>query len=83
MKTRAQNALVGNVSRMAQESAARASKFKGVEMMILRSSLQNMIQMSLFEEIKNWINAKPFSDGSRKLEQKDKQKRALGRPPTI
>lgn len=83
MKTRVQNSLVGNVSKVAQESAARSSKFKGIEMIIMRSCIQNMIQMSLFEEIKNWINAKPFMDGTTKLEDKDKQKRALGKPPTI
>lgn len=83
MKTRVQNSLVGNVSKLAQESAARSSKFKGIEMIIMRSCIQNMIQMSLFEEIKNWINAKPFKDGTTRLEDKDKEKRALGRPPTI
>lgn len=83
MKTRVQNALVVQVSKSAQESAARSSKFKGIEMMIVRSCIQNMLQMSMFEEMKNWINATPFSDGTTRLEDKDKKKRALGRPPTI
>ena len=83
MKTRVQNSLVVNVSKAAQETAARSSKFKGIEMMIVRSCIQNMLQMSLFEEMKNWINDTPFSDGSTRLEDADKKKRALGRPPTI
>ena len=83
MKTRVQNALIVNVSKVARESAAKSSKFKGIEMMIVRSCIQNMLQMSLFEEMKNWINATPFRDGTTKLEDKDKQKRALGRPPTL
>jgi hypothetical protein len=83
MKTRVQNSLIGNVSKVAKESAARSSKFKGIEMIIMRSCIQNMIQMSFFESIKNWINAKPFADGTKRLEDKDKKTRALGRPPTI
>jgi len=82
MKTRVQNSLVGNVSKMAQESVARSSKFKGIEMIIMRSCIQNMLQMSLFEEIKNWINAKPFKDGTTKLKEWE-EKRVVGKPPTI
>jgi Mitochondrial carrier protein len=82
MKTRVQNSLVGNVSKIAQESVARSSKFKGIEMIIMRSCIQNMLQMSLFEEIKNWINAKPFKDGTTKLEDYEK-KRVVEKPPAI
>ncbi|EXJ70620.1 uncharacterized protein A1O5_06691 [Cladophialophora psammophila CBS 110553] len=82
MKTRAQNNLVGSslpsstpnqTLGAAIESSAKAamrrvpSKWKGVEMIILRSSLQNMIQMSFFEQAKVWIDKLEFSDGSRML----------------
>ena len=82
MKTRAQNNLVGtaypgkSVSASASLSSAldtagkaavRSSKWKGVEMIILRSSLQNMIQMSFFEQAKVIIDNLEFSDGSRTL----------------
>ena len=77
MKTRAQNNLVGSTSAAkatlttALEGAAKASvagsKWKGVEMIILRSTLQNMIQMSFFEQAKVWIDKLEFSDGSRTL----------------
>ena len=82
MKTRAQNNLVGtaNPGKPAPASASlssaldtaakavvRSSKWKGVEMIILRSSLQNMIQMSFFEQAKVIIDKLEFSDGSRTL----------------
>ncbi|KKY23844.1 putative mitochondrial carrier protein [Phaeomoniella chlamydospora] len=59
MKTRAQSVLIGNPTKAAQScvaAAAKSSKFKGVEMMILRSCIQNMIQMSAFEYFKTKIN---------------------------
>ena len=71
MKTRAQNMLVGTAAkRLAHEAAAAAaaaspsSKWKGVEMVIARSSIQNMIQMSVFEYMKQVINKAKFEDGS-------------------
>ena len=72
MKTRAQNMLVGIAAkRLAHEVAAAAaspssssSKWKGVEMVIARSSIQNMIQMSVFEFMKELINNAKFEDGS-------------------
>ncbi|KIV80739.1 hypothetical protein, variant [Exophiala sideris] len=83
MKTRAQNNLVGSGAvpsttskasaslssalDTAAKSAARSSKWKGVEMIILRSSIQNMIQMSVFEQAKVVIDDLTFSDGSRTL----------------
>ena len=77
MKTRAQNNLVGIESatkpslqsalKTATQAAVRSSKWKGVEMIILRSSLQNMIQMSFFEQAKVVIDDLEFSDGSRTL----------------
>jgi len=51
----------------AAKTASRASKWKGVEMIILRSSIQNMIQMSFFEQAKVVIDDLTFSDGSRTL----------------
>ncbi|KAJ9609087.1 hypothetical protein H2200_006858 [Cladophialophora chaetospira] len=54
-------------AKTAATSAASASKWKGVEMIILRSVLQNMIQMSMFEQAKVWIDNLEFSDGSRTL----------------
>jgi len=51
----------------ATKLASRSSKWKGVEMIILRSSLQNMIQMSFFEQAKVVIDNLEFSDGSKTL----------------
>ena len=81
MKTRQQNNLVSNANtpkaavtaalesavKGAASSTAKASAWKGVEMIILRSVLQNMIQMSFFEQAKVWIDTLEFSDGSRTL----------------
>ena len=47
--------------------SARASSWKGIEMMVLRSALGNAIQMLLFETFKNQIMALEFSNGSRDL----------------
>lgn len=85
MKTRTQNNLVGACSvpsttskasaslssalDTAAKSVARVSKWKGLEMIILRSSIQNMIQMSFFEQAKVVIDNMSFSDGSLTLPQ--------------
>lgn len=64
MKTRAQSVLIGQGTKAAQKcaaQAARGSKFKGVEMMILRSCIQNMIQMSAFEWFKTKINSMEYT----------------------
>jgi hypothetical protein len=83
MKTRAQNSLVGPaaLARKASTSAAlataavRGSKWKGVEMMIARSSLQNMIQMLIFEYVKTQINGLEFRDGSKELPKSEREMR--------
>lgn len=81
MKTRAQNNLVSTgssgtakkgspssaTSAALAQAAMRSSKWKGVEMIIIRSSLQNMIQMSFFEQAKVVIDNMSFSDGSKTL----------------
>ena len=79
MKTRQQNNLVGSsapnetlasaLGSAAKSAAATtsSSKWKGIEMIIVRSTIQNMIQMSFFEQAKVWIDKLEFSDGSRTL----------------
>lgn len=57
-------------------ASSRASKWRGVEMIIVRSSIQNMIQMLIFEGIKTRIIDMEFSNGSRDL---PKMKREIGR----
>ena len=86
MKTRVQNQLVGrfarrDISATVQEEmlkglkkAGKGSKWKGVEMIILRSSIQNMIQMSIFESIKTHIIGVEFSDGSTDLPKTRREK---------
>ncbi|KPI38818.1 putative mitochondrial carrier [Cyphellophora attinorum] len=86
MKTQAQNRLVGEGAKRSMAEAASAelrktparsfSKWKGLEMVILRSALQNMIQMSLFEYLKERIDALAFSNGSRTLPEIERE---LGR----
>jgi len=56
-----------SAAKSAVSSAHSGSKWKGVEMIIIRSVLQNMIQMSFFEQAKVWIDKLEFSDGSRTL----------------
>lgn len=83
MKTRAQNRLVGNSSSSIDalsKAVARSSKWKGVEMIILRSSIQNMIQMSIFESVKTEIIGMKFSDGRTDL---PKTKREKGRTDKV
>ncbi|KAL2426038.1 hypothetical protein ABEF95_009143 [Exophiala dermatitidis] len=63
----AKSAALSSALNTAAKAAARSSKWKGVEMIILRSSIQNMIQMSFFEQAKVVIDNLTFSDGSRTL----------------
>lgn len=80
MKTQAQNRLVGLGAKAATEaaksSARNLSKWKGLEMVILRSALQNMIQMTLFEYLKVKIDNLSFSNGSKTLPEIERE---LGR----
>lgn len=82
MKTQAQNRLVGAGAKeyvaaaLSATGHAKASKWKGLEMMILRSAVQNMIQMSLFEQFKVYIDGLTFSDGTKSLPE---VRRELGR----
>ena len=69
MKTRVQSRLLGDSSQAAKicvNSAAQSSTFKGIEMMLVRSSIQNCVQMLIFEYVKVMINNKKFSDGTTK-----------------
>lgn len=97
MKTRVQNHLVGDTAKFAEKvaaegamTAARSSKWKGIEMMFLRSMVQNTIQMSIFEYTKSVINDLEFEDGSTELESekekrklKQKQKEKKEGPPVV
>ncbi|ETN46003.1 uncharacterized protein HMPREF1541_00186 [Cyphellophora europaea CBS 101466] len=80
MKTQAQNRLVGLGAKAAADatkaSARTLSKWKGLEMVILRSALQNMIQMSIFEYLKVQIDDLAFSSGSKTLPEIERE---LGR----
>ena len=86
MKTQAQNRLVGIGAQKSVAGSAAASlgnanvrsfsKWKGLEMVILRSALQNMIQMSIFEYLKEQIDALAFSNGSKTLPEIERE---LGR----
>jgi hypothetical protein len=85
MKTQAQNRLVGLGAKQAMSDAAKQagktaaksmSKWKGLEMVILRSALQNMIQMSLFEYMKVKIDTLKFDNGSTTLPEIERE---LGR----
>jgi Mitochondrial carrier protein len=90
MKTQAQNRLVGvgakrAASAMMTEAGKAAmntnlSKWKGIEMVLLRSAVQSMIQMTMFEEIKRWIDGLKFSDGTMKLPHIERE---LGRDQKI
>lgn len=78
MKTRQQNQLLSPMqapsyspanaaTAAAKEAAYKASKqgrWRGIEMVIVRTAIQNMIQMSAFEQVKVWIDNAKFSDGT-------------------
>ena len=89
MKTQAQNRLVGAGAKQAANimttEAGKAvkgnlSRYKGFEMVILRSAIQGMIQQSIFEEAKRWIDDLKFSDGSTRLPHIERE---LGRDQRI
>ncbi|RVX71892.1 hypothetical protein B0A52_04291 [Exophiala mesophila] len=63
----------GTLVTNAAKTAVRSSKWKGVEMIILRSSIQNMIQMSFFEQAKVVIDNLSFSDGSKTLPEVERE----------
>lgn len=80
MKTRAQNQLLqprstidaakGAMTAAAKTAAKQASKqgrWRGLEMVIIRSAIQNMIQMTAFEQVKVMIDNAKFKDGSTNL----------------
>lgn len=80
MKTRAQNQLLQprsvldaaktQMTAAAKDAAKKASKqgrWRGLEMVILRSAIQNMIQMTAFEQVKVMIDGSKFKDGSTNL----------------
>jgi Mitochondrial carrier protein len=88
MKTQMQNRLVGQGAKDAVAAAAKSavksagsfSKWKGIEMAIIRSAFQNMIQMSIFEQAKTVIDDMEFSNGSKTLPE---IKRELGRDQKV
>lgn len=80
MKTRVQNQLLRSttttatakavLTAAAKEAAKKASKqgrWRGLEMVIIRSAIQNMIQMTAFEQVKVLIDETKFKDGSTNL----------------
>jgi hypothetical protein len=82
--------LVGDAAKFAEKvaieggkTAVRSSKWKGIEIMILRSSIQNMVQMSIFEYTKKKIRALQFSDGEKYLpnEKEERMKKKSGIRP--
>jgi hypothetical protein len=84
MKTQTQNRLVGQAAKDAVKSAAKSaasfSKWKGIEMAIIRSAFQNMIQMSIFEQAKLMIDGMEFSNGSKTLPEIERE---LGRDQKV
>ena len=82
MKTQAQNRLVGAAAKdvlstaaaqAAKSAAHNLSKWKGVEIFVLRSAVQNAVQMSLFEKFKVYIDELSFSDGTKTLPEVERE----------
>lgn len=79
MKTRAQNNLlsttrasslsevVTEATKKAAKTASKQGRWRGIEMVIIRSAVQNMIQMTAFEQVKVLIDNAKFTDGSKGL----------------
>lgn len=80
MKTRAQNQLLQPratldaaktsmtaAAKLAAKQASKQGRWRGLEMVILRSAIQNMIQMTAFEQVKVMIDNAKFKNGSTNL----------------
>lgn len=84
MKTRAQNQLLSPYSaakttmttaaKDAAKKASRQGRWRGLEMVIIRSAIQNMIQMTAFEQVKVLIDNAKFEDGSTNLPDVERKK---------
>jgi len=60
-KTRAQSVLLGKTKEIGEASVAvaKASMYKGISIILIRTGLNNMILLSMFEFIKAKINKLP------------------------
>lgn len=81
MKTRQQNQLLSPMQAPSQSAskeataalkgaaykASKQGRWRGIEMVIVRTAIQNMIQMSAFEQVKVWIDNAKFKDGTSTL----------------
>jgi len=75
MKTRQQNQLLSPLTASTATAAVKGAAYKaskqgrwrGIEMVIVRTAIQNMIQMSAFEQVKVWIDNAKFKDGTNNL----------------
>jgi len=81
MKTRQQNQLLSPMPAPSQSAskeataalkgaaykASKQGRWRGIEMVIVRTAIQNMIQMSAFEQVKVWIDNAKFKDGTSTL----------------
>lgn len=88
MKTRTQNQLlrpvetpsatvanaVSSAARAAAKQASKQGRWRGIEMVIVRTAIQNMIQMTAFEQVKVWIDNAKFKDGSTTLPDFERRK---------
>lgn len=61
------NEVARQAAAMAAKSASKQGRWRGIEMVIVRTAIQNMIQMSAFEQVKVWIDEAEFRNGSRTL----------------
>lgn len=69
--------LTKQAKKAAKKAASQASKqgrWRGIEMVIVRTAIQNMIQMTAFEQVKVLIDNAKFKNGSKTLPHINREK---------
>jgi len=61
-------------AKAAAKQASRQGRWRGIEMVIVRTAIQNMIQMTAFEQVKVMIDNAKFKNGSKTLPHINREK---------
>lgn len=61
-------------AKKAAKQASRQGRWRGIEMVIVRTAIQNMIQMTAFEQVKVLIDNAKFKNGSKTLPHINREK---------
>lgn len=61
-------------AKKAARQASKQGRWRGIEMVIVRTAIQNMIQMTAFEQVKVLIDNAKFTNGSKTLPHINREK---------